>query len=110
MPLELGPEDFAWQTIDEKALSELLRELEFTSLLQELTPSEVAIPVRAGEEIEVTEETLAAALEELQRAPRLSLNLSANAIGAAQLKISGDAKTFLFDTHLIGGHAGAAAQ
>jgi DNA polymerase-1 len=102
VPLELGPEDFAWQTIDEKALSELLRELEFTSLLQELTPSEVAIPVRAGEEIEVTDETLAAALEELQRAPRLSLNLSANAIGAAQLKISGDAKTFLFDTYLIG--------
>jgi DNA polymerase-1 len=102
VPLDLGPEDFAWDTIDEKALSELLRELEFTSLLQELTPSEVAIPVRAGEEIEVTEETLAAALEELQRAPRLSLNLSENAIGAAQLKIAGDAKTFLFDTHLIG--------
>ncbi len=102
VPLDLGPEDFAWDTIDEKALSELLRELEFTSLLQELTPSEVAIPVRAGEEVEVSEETLPAALEELKRAPRLSLNLSENAIGAAQLKISGDAKTFLFDTHLIG--------
>ena len=102
VPLDLGPEDFAWDTIDEKALSELLRELEFTSLLQELTPSEVAIPVRAGEEIEVTEETLLTAIEELKRAPRLALNLSANAIGAAQLKISGDVKTFLFDTHLIG--------
>jgi DNA polymerase I len=102
VPLDLGPEDFAWDTIDEKALSELLRELEFNSLLQELTPSEVAIPVRAGEEVEVTEETLAAAIEELKRSPRLSLNLSANAIGAAQLKISGEAKTFLFDTHLIG--------
>ncbi len=102
VPLDLGPEDFAWQGIDEKALSELLRELEFSSLLQELTPSEAAIPVRAGEEIEVTEETLPAALEELKRAPRLSLNLSENAIGAAQLKLSGDAKTFLFDTHLIG--------
>ena len=68
----------------------MLRELEFTPLLQELTPSEVAIPVRAGEEIEVTEETLPAALEELEHAPRLALNLSANAIGAAQLKISGE--------------------
>ncbi len=102
VPLDLGPEDFAWQTIDEKALSELLRELEFTSLLQELTPSEVAIPVRAGEEIEVSEETLPAALEELKRAPRLALNLSENAIGAPQLKISGDTKTFRFDTHMIG--------
>ncbi len=102
VPLDLGPEDFAWQGIDEKALSELLRELEFTSLLQELTPSEAAIPVRGGEEIEVTEETLPAALNELKRAPRLSLDLSENAIGAAQLKISGDTKTFLFDTHLIG--------
>ncbi len=102
VPLDLGPEDFAWDTIDEKALSEILRELEFTTLLQELTPSEVAIPVRAGEEIEVTEETLPAALEELKGAPRLALNLSANAIGAAQLKISGDVKTFLFDAHLIG--------
>ncbi len=75
VPLDLGPEDFTWEGIDEKALSEILRELEFTTLLQELTPSEVAIPVRAGEEIEVTEETLAAALEELGKAPRLSLNL-----------------------------------
>jgi DNA polymerase-1 len=102
VPLDLGPEDFTWQGIDEKALSELLRELEFSTLLQELTPSEAAIPVRSGEEIEVTEESLPAALEELKRAPRLALNLSENAIGAAQLKISGDTKTFLFDTHLIG--------
>jgi DNA polymerase I len=102
VPLDLGPEDFAWQGIDEKALSELLRELEFNSLLQELTPSEAAIPVRAGEELEVTDDTLPAALAELKRAPRLSLNLSENAIGAAQLKISGDDKTYLFDTHLIG--------
>jgi DNA polymerase-1 len=105
VPLDLGPEDFEWQSIDEKALSELLRELEFTSLLQELTPSEVAIPVRTGEELAVTEETIPATLEELRRAPRLSLNLSENAIGAAQLKIAGDTKTFLFDTHLIGATA-----
>src|SRR5580658_5125533 len=102
VPLDLGPEDFSWQSIDEKALSELLRDLEFTSLLQELTPSEVAIPVRTGEESAVTEETLPDAIAELGRAPRLSLNLGENAIGAAQLKIAGDTKTFLFDTHLIG--------
>ncbi|HVN29944.1 MAG TPA: DNA polymerase I, partial [Candidatus Binataceae bacterium] len=101
VPLDLGPEDFEWQSVDEKALSELLRELEFTSLLQELTPSEAAIPVRTGEEIAVTHETLADALGELRRAPRLSLNLGENAIGAAQLKLAGDTKTFLFDTHLI---------
>ena len=102
VPLDLGPEDFAWDGIDEKALSDILRELEFSSLLQELTPSEAAIPVRAGEEIEVTEETLSDALEELKHAPRLSVHLSENAIGAAQLKIGGDIKTFRFDTHLIG--------
>src|SRR5579872_5432717 len=102
VPLDLGPEDFAWDGIDEKALSDILRELEFTSLLQELTPSEVAIPVRTGEEIEVTEEMLPATLEELKRAPRLSIHLGENAIGAALLKISGATKTFRFDTHLIG--------
>ncbi len=102
VPLDLGPEDFAWEGIDEKALSDILRELEFTSLLQELTPSEAAIPVRTGEEIEVTEETLTSTLEELKRAPRLSVHLSENAIGAAQSKIGGDTKTFRFDTHLIG--------
>jgi DNA polymerase I len=101
VPLELTPEDFSWPGIDEKALSELLRELEFTSLLQELTPSAAAIPVRAGEEIEVTPENLANALEELKHAPRLALHLSENAIGAARLKISGEAKTYLFDSHLI---------
>ncbi|HLX38176.1 MAG TPA: DNA polymerase I [Candidatus Binataceae bacterium] len=102
VPLDLGPEDFAWEGVDEKELSELLRELEFTSLLQELTPSQVAIPVRSGEEIEVTEETFFDAIAELERAPRLSIHMSENAIGAAQLKIGGDTKTFRFDTHLIG--------
>jgi DNA polymerase-1 len=105
VPLDLAPEDFAWPGIDQHALSELLRELEFNSLLQELTPSASVIPVRTGEEVEVTADSLDAVLTELKRAPRLALHLGENAIGAAKLKISGDAKTYLFDTHLIGATA-----
>ena len=103
VPLDLGPEDFAWQGIDEKALSELLRELEFNSLLQELTPSEAAIPVRAGEELEVTEETLPAALEELEAraATIVESERECDRCGATE-NFRRRRKPILFDTHLIG--------
>src|SRR6266851_22696 len=42
-PVNLGPEDLVYDGINQKAVAEILRELEFSSLLRELTPSEVKL-------------------------------------------------------------------
>ena len=102
VPFDLEPEDLVWTGIDEKALAELLRELEFSSLLQELAPSAAAIPVRAGEELEVSEQNLPAVIEELKRAPRLALDLSASDSAPERLKLSGDSKTYSIDASMLG--------
>ncbi len=113
LPLDLEPEDFAWPGIDEKALGDLLRELEFSSLLQELTPSATAIPVGGGEEIEVVESMLAGVVEELRRASRVAFDLSEPPSGPETpsskplqtLKLSGDGRTYAVGEDLIPGTA-----
>lgn len=102
VPLDLEPDDLAWTGIDEKALADLLRELEFSSLLQELAPSAATIPVRAGEEIEVGEQNLPAVIEELKRAPRIALDLSASDSAPERLKLSGDTRTYTIDAPRLG--------
>lgn len=101
VPLELEPEELEWRGIDENAVAELLRELEFGTLLQELTPSAAAIPVRAGEEIEVTESNLEDVLGGLRRAPRIALDLCAPDSGPEQLKLAGDTTTYLFPHPMV---------
>lgn len=102
VPLDLEPDDLAWTGIDEKALADLLRELEFSSLLQELAPSAATIPVRAGEEIEVGEQNLPTVIEELKRAPRIALDLSASDSAPERLKLSGDTRTYTIDAPRLG--------
>jgi DNA polymerase-1 len=102
VPLDLEPEDLAWTGIDQKALADLLRELEFSSLLQELAPSAATIPVRSGEEIEVGEQNLPAVIEELKRARRIALDLSASDSAPERLKLSGDTKTYTIDAPRLG--------
>jgi DNA polymerase-1 len=82
-PVEVNLDDLAFQGIDEKATFELLRELEFNSLLDELTPSQARLPTSASQEIEVEGNKAAEAIEELRRAPRFSLHLGG---GEARLK------------------------
>ncbi len=101
VPLELEPEDLQWRGIDESAVAELLRELEFGSLLQELTPSAAAIPIRAGEEVEVSDANVDEVLSELRRAPRIALDLCAPDSGSEQLKLAGDTTTYLFPHPMI---------
>jgi DNA polymerase-1 len=101
VPLDLEPEDMAWNGIDEKALADLLRELEFSSLLQELAPSAVAIPMPTGEEIEVSEQDFAAVVEELRRAARIALDLSAGDSASERLKLSGDGKAYSIAASMV---------
>ncbi len=44
MPLKVEPDEFAWQGVDEKLAAELLRELEFNSIIREISPSQANLP------------------------------------------------------------------
>jgi len=76
-PVEADVSALDWPGIDERAVSELLRELEFHSLLNELTPAQATLPTGGAQsrEHEVTAEELPTLTARLARAPRLALHL-----------------------------------
>ncbi|HLK86104.1 MAG TPA: DNA polymerase I [Candidatus Binataceae bacterium] len=78
-PVETRLEEFVWPGIDETAVGRLLRELEFDSLLSELTPAQAALPQGGAEkrERELGAAEAPALIERLARAPRLALHLEA---------------------------------
>ncbi|MBV8357467.1 MAG: DNA polymerase I, partial [Deltaproteobacteria bacterium] len=86
--LDFKPDDLAWPGIDEKGVAGLLRELEFDSLLTELTPSAKELPqANVFEEIRADGETLSSMLAGLQRTSRLALHLGGDQLGAVVLKL-----------------------
>jgi DNA polymerase-1 len=106
-PVEVEVSDLTWPGIDERAVGELLRELEFHSLLAELTPSQAALPMDGGRERAVGADELAAVLERLRHAPRLALHLESGAAPefdrGARLKLGaeGETETFVLDARSI---------
>ncbi|HEY2104613.1 MAG TPA: DNA polymerase I, partial [Candidatus Binataceae bacterium] len=102
VPVTAEIEDFAFQGIDEKATAELLRELEFNSILQELAPSESKLPAVAAQEVAVTAAQLGELIPTLRGAPRLSLHLNAAGEGL-KVKADGLAAVYLFGADLIPG-------
>ncbi len=74
--LQLTPEDLGWPGLDEKALADLMRELEFNTMLAELTPAQRALPASSNTQIRVGRDELPAVLADLARAPRLTLHLA----------------------------------
>jgi DNA polymerase-1 len=115
--LEAKAEDFAWSGVDQKSTAEVLRELEFNSLLAELTPTETALPPPSPiSETRLTSDTLGDALTALRKAGRIALDLtdtdscapkSAADMAAAkvELRIKGrsDDRIFVLDRELIPG-------
>ena len=86
--LDFNPPDLAWPGIDETGVADLLRELEFDSLLTELTPSAKELPqASVSEELRADGETLPAVLSGLKRASRLALHLGGDQSGAVVLKV-----------------------
>src|ERR1700724_2907487 len=81
-PVETEVGQLDWPGIDEIAVSELLRELEFHSLLNELTPAQAALPMGGASEREHEVESgeVAALIARLARAPRLALHLETDEI------------------------------
>src|SRR6266446_2140345 len=102
-PIEVELDAMSYHGIDEKAAAELIRELEFTSLLKELTPSEVKLGQTTGAEVTVTESEIPAAIEELRQAAGLVAHLQE--IDSAQvlkLQATGAEKIYVVPSNLIG--------
>jgi DNA polymerase-1 len=94
--LQLAPNDLVWPGYDEKALADLMRELEFNAMLAELTPSQRALPASSDQQIRVTRDDLPSVLADLARARRITLHLADTAEGATVLKVKGEGDLRLF--------------
>jgi DNA polymerase I len=94
--LHLAPNDLVWPGYDEKALADLMRELEFNAMLAELTPAQRALPASSTQELRVGRDDLPSVLADLARAPRLALHLAVTAEGATVLKLKGEGDARLF--------------
>jgi DNA polymerase I len=86
--LDINAEDLSWPGIDDKGVADLLRELEFDSLLTELTPSAKELPqAKVSEEVRAEGEALPAVLNCLKQASGLALHLAGDQSGAIVLKL-----------------------
>ncbi|HKF28430.1 MAG TPA: DNA polymerase I [Candidatus Binataceae bacterium] len=101
MPLDVTPEGCEWGGIDEQAATELIRELEFTSMLQEIRPSQVELPMTARSETPLRAAEVGKILAELSNAPRVSLALLSNGGAANGLQLHGTGKTHVLSRELI---------
>ena len=111
--LEFKPADLSWPGIDHEGIAGLLRELEFDTLINELTPSAKELPqASVSEEVRVDTEILPAILEELRQASRLSLHLGGDESGAVVLKIkaAGESRVYLLGRQSIPPAAGLLAS
>src|SRR5581483_7938220 len=101
MPLDVSPEDCEWKGIDEKAAAELMRELEFHSMLQEIRPTQAELPMGTRGEERVDRSQAGAVVKELARAEKLALALTTDSAGADRLQIHAGGKTHFFGADLI---------
>src|SRR5208282_4681780 len=101
VPLSVEPDEFAWRGVDERAAAQLLRELEFHSILREISPSQVELPgleSSAKPAPTVAGKDLADALETLARAPRIAFDLARAEAGQDRLQLaSADNKAFVVE-------------
>jgi DNA polymerase-1 len=107
-PIKVEPDEFAWTGVDEAAAAELLRELEFHSILREIAPAQSSLPgldSNAAAAAAVTGHDLAEALKQLTHAPRIALDLSQAGDGADRLQLCANGKSFAVEQ---GGIASAA--
>jgi DNA polymerase-1 len=104
VPLSVAPDEFAWAGVDERAAADLMRELEFHSLLREISPSQVELPgleSTAKPVAAVAGENLTDALNQLKQAPRIAIDLSTAADGREQLQLASTEKSFVVEAESI---------
>ncbi len=98
VPLEVQPDDLSWPGIDENAVDELLRELEFTSLLAELAPSRAPVGARQQDLSPVAPDQLPKVLDQLKGATRIAINLGGDSTVGNRLQLFGGERTYILDT------------
>ncbi len=102
--LDVEPKDLAWPGIDERGVADLLRELEFDSLLNELTPSAQELPRAAlTEEVVADRETLPTIVDRCARATRIALHIDADDSDRHKLKVkpADEPRIYLFGKQSI---------
>ncbi len=100
VPLSVEPDEFAWRGVDEHAAAQLMRELEFHSLLREISPSQVELPgleSKSKPAPTVAGKDLADALETLAGAPRIAFDLAVAAAGQDRLQLASADQTIVVD-------------
>jgi DNA polymerase-1 len=103
VPLDVEPEDLDWKGIDERAAADLMRELEFHSMLQEIAPSQASLPMAERVAVPSVLADLPSILKELAGADRIALDLASDAAGGERLQIRAAGKTHLLDREMIRG-------
>ncbi len=104
VPLSVEPEEFAWRGVDEKSAADLLRELEFNSILREISPSQVELPgleSNAKPAATVSGKDLAEALKTLAGAPRIALDLANSETGRETLQLASADQTIVVEHDAI---------
>ena len=100
MELKVEPDEFAWHGVDEKVAADLLRELEFDSILREISPSQVELPgleSSAKPAAAVAGKDLADALKTLASASRIAVDLSTNDAGQETLQLASAVQTVVVE-------------
>ncbi len=100
VPLKVEPDEFAWHGVDERAAAELLRELEFNSMMREISPSQADLPgmgSTAKPALTVSGDELAEALGTLAGAPRIAVDLTAGETGRDTLQLASADKTIVVE-------------
>ncbi|MGH7923603.1 MAG: DNA polymerase I [Candidatus Binatus sp.] len=100
VPLRLEPDEFAWQGVDEKLAAELMRELEFNSIIREISPSQADLPglePNAKPATTISGKDLAQALETFAGAPRIAVDLATAESGRDTLQLASIDQTIVVE-------------
>ncbi len=100
VPLSVEPDEFAWRGVDERAAAELMRELEFHSILREISPAQVELPgleSKSKPAPTVTGKDLADALKALAGAPRIAFDLAIAEAGQDRLQLASADQTIVVE-------------
>jgi DNA polymerase I len=100
MQLKIEPDEFAWHGVDEKLAADLMRELEFNSIIREISPSQADLPgleSSATPVATVSGKDLAEALRTLASAPRIAVDLTASEAGRDTVQLASAEQTVVIE-------------